>query len=143
MPRGRPRKLERPGLDEQKGIGKPRRPLAPRNVSVTAMDRTNDREALAKRHASDGWHMFYGDRQKVKDYIEEGYEPVMEEGQQVHHKGDPLFRIREATYVARRQQAEMDSIAIVEQARKGQRSQDKVVDNTGTTHRVEVDTTLE
>lgn len=142
MPRGRPRKLTRPGLNEV-GLGKPKRPLAPRNVTVRAIDNVDERASLAKRHKADGWHLFYGDRTKHRDYLEDGYEPVMEEGEQVHHKGDPLYRISEATHLERRRRSEMESIAIVEQARQGQRSEDVIRDETGQTHRVEVANTLE
>ena len=137
------RKLTRPGVQEAVGTGKTKRPLAPRNVTVLAIDDTDERKDLANRHKEDGWHMFYGDRAKQKEYLLEGYEPIMEEGEQVHHKGDPLYRIREKTFLARREQSELQSIATLEQARTGKRAGDTITDTTGQTHRVEVETTLE
>jgi len=142
MPKGRPRKLDRPGLKDV-GTGKTKRPLAPRNVLVTAIDNIDERAALANRHKEDGWHMFYGDRTKHKDYLEEGYQVVSDEGEQVHHKGDPLYRIRENVYAERKRKSAMESVAIVEQARMGKRAGDVIRDETGQTHRVEVETTLE
>lgn len=137
------RKLSRPGLQEAVGTGKTKRPLAPRNVTVLAIDDTDERKELANRHKEAGWHMFYGDRAKHKDYLLDGYEPIMEEGQAVHHKGDPLYRIRDEVFKARREKSALQSVAILEQARAGKRAGDTIVDSTGQTHRVEVETTLE
>jgi hypothetical protein len=141
MPRGK-RKLERPGLTDV-GLGKPKRPLAPRNVSVLSVSKEDERSTLAKRHSHDGWHLFYGDRDKVKDYLADGYEPVMEEGEQVHHKGDPLMRIKAETFKARRERSELESINILEQARSGGRSEDAIRDSTGETHRVVVEKNID
>lgn len=136
------RKLERPGLSEV-GVGKPKRPLAPRNVSVLKIDNVDERAALANRYKSDGRHMFYGDRTKVKDYLAMGYEPVVDEGEQVHHKGDPLFSIAENTFKARRERDELESVNILEQARMGGRSEDTIRDSSGEAHRVVVENTLD
>lgn len=141
MPRVK-RKLERPGQDDV-GVGKPKRPLAPRNVTVLTVDNVDERAALANQHKSAGRHMFYGDRDKVRDYLLMGYEPVMEDGEQVHHKGDPLFSIAENVFKARRQRDELESVNILEQARMGGRSEDVVRDSSGETHRVVVEKSLD
>lgn len=125
------------------GTGRPKRQLAPRQVSVQSLSRSNDREDIANKYKKDGLHMFYGDREKVKYYVEDGYTPVMEDGQQVHHKGDPLFSIPEAEHVARREVSELESVAILEQARLGQRSEDTIRDSSGDVHRVTVEQTIE
>lgn len=136
------RKLERPGLTDV-GTGKVQRPLAPRNVTVLKVDNTDERAALANRYKTDGRHMFYGDREKVKDYLAMGYEAVIEEGEQVHHKGDPLFSIANETFKARRERDELESVNILEQARMGNRAEDAVRDSTGETHRVVVENTID
>ena len=136
------RKLERPGASDV-GVGKPKRPLAPRNVSVLKIDNVDERAALANLHKAEGQHMFYGDRTKFKEYLSMGYEPVMEDGQQVHHKGDPLFSIAESTFKARREREELESVNILEQARMGARSEDIVRDSSGEAHRVSVESTLD
>lgn len=141
MPREK-RKLERPGQDAV-GVGKPKRPLAPRNVTVLTVDNVDERAALATKHKLPGKHMFYGDREKVKDYLVMGYEPVMEDGEQVHHKGDPLFSIDEDVFQARRRRDELESVNILEQARMGGRSEDSIRDSSGETHRVVVEKSLD
>ena len=117
--------------------------MAPRNVSVLKIDNVDERAALANQHKADGLHMFYGDRTKFKEYLAMGYEPVMEDGQQVHHKGDPLFSIAESTFKARREREELESVNILEQARMGARSEDIIRDSSGEAHRVNVESTLD
>lgn len=136
------RKLDRPGQTDV-GTGKVKRPLAPRNVSIQKLDNVDERKALADRYQSEGMHMFYGDRDKVKDYLAIGYKPVVDEGEQVHHKGDPLFMIPQQTFKARREREELESVNILEQARTGNRSADRIVDSSGETHRVTVEKNLE
>jgi hypothetical protein len=142
MPAKTKRKLERPGQSDV-GTGKPRRPLAPRNVTVMKIDNVDERSALADRHKKTGMHMFYGDRSKTKDYLAMGYEPVVEDGEQVNHKGDPLFSIAETTFQERRMREELESVNILEQARMGARSEDSVRDSSGETHRVQVEKSID
>jgi len=136
------RKLERPGLSDA-GTGKTKRPLAPRNVSVLKFENTDERALIAEAHKTAGMHMFYGDRNKTKEYIAMGYKPVLDEGEQVHHKGDPLYTIPEETFRSRRQASEMMSVNILEQARMGGRSEDIVRDSSGEAHRVVVEKTID
>lgn len=136
------RKLDRPGLSDA-GTGKVKRPLAPRNISVLKYDNTDERAAIANAHKVSGMHMFYGDRTKEREYLATGYKPVMDNGEQVHHKGDPLYMISEETFKARRNQSEMMSVNILEQARMGGRSEDTVRDSSGEAHRVVVEKTLD
>jgi hypothetical protein len=136
------RKLDRPGQTDT-GTGKVKRPLAPRNVTVLKLDNVDDRSELANRYKEDGMHMFYGDREKVKDYIHLGYEAVLDNGVQVNHKGDPLFMIPEEKFKARRQREELESVNILEQARMGNRVEDKIRDSSGEVHSVTVEKTLD
>jgi hypothetical protein len=136
------RKLERPGLSDT-GTGKVKRPLAPRNVSVLKFENTDERALIAEAHKTAGMHMFYGDRNKTKEYVSMGYTPVLDEGEQVHHKGDPLYKIPEETFRGRRQASEMMSVNILEQARMGGRSEDTVRDSSGEAHRVVVEKTID
>lgn len=136
------RKLERPGATDV-GTGKVKRPLAPRNISVLKFDNTDERALLANAHKKDGQHMFYGDRNKEREYLAMGYKPVVENGEAVHHKGDPLYTISEEVFNARRQRSELMSVNILEQARMGGRSEDVVRDSSGEAHRVAVERTLD
>jgi len=136
------RKLARPGASDV-GTGKTKRPLAPRNISVVKFDETDERSALAKAYKADGMHMFFGDRSKEREYIAMGYKPVIENGESVHHKGDPLYTIPEEKFKARRQASELMSVNILEQARAGGRSEDTVRDSSGEAHRVVVEKTLD
>jgi len=136
------RKLERPGQTDA-GTGKSKRPLAPRNLTVLKYENTDERSLLAKAHQAEGMHMFYGDRKKTKEYIASGYKPVVVEGEQINHKGDPLFTIPEEVFRSRRMASEMMSVNILEQARMGGRSEDIVRDSSGEAHRVVVEKTLE
>jgi hypothetical protein len=125
------------------GTGKPKRPLAPRNVSVFSIENVDERAQIAKKYQLDGYKMVFGDRTKTRDYLDQGYEPVMDEGQAVHHKGDPLYRVNAAYYQDRKRRAELESVQILEQARMGGRTQDVIRDSTGEAHRVQVDSKID
>jgi len=125
------------------GTGKPKRPLAPRNVSVFSIDNVDERAAIANKYALTGYKMVYGDRDKTRDYLDQGYEPVTDAGQAVHHKGDPLYRVKASYYEERKRRSELESVQILEQARMGGRTQDVIRDSTGEAHRVQVDSNID
>jgi hypothetical protein len=136
------RKLDRPGAKDA-STSSVRRPLAPRNVSVTRFNQLDERGAIAKANQREGMHMFYGDRKKDKEYLAMGYKPVVVNGEAVHHKGDPLYTISKEVVDGRRRESELMSVSILEQARQGQRTEDTVHDSTGEAHRVVVVKTID
>jgi len=63
---------------------------------------------------------FFGDPAKPKGYYEaRGYEAIVNDGEPVTHRGDPLYRIPTDKWVARRVESEADSESFVNQALEG------------------------
>ena len=60
------------------------------------------------------WHGMHGDRDKYREYLQAGYEPVLDErGEPVYYGGDPALKIPVELYERDLKQAKMLSDAMV------------------------------